>query len=86
MALSVANGENLSVKEWYAVTGMPGAALLSIIGTIVAVVFLSAIFTTPRKSKVVGIFFASILLQVVGAIIFTYIIGILFSFVVPPPP
>jgi hypothetical protein len=61
-----------------------GLALLSIIGIIVSIVLLASIFTAPRKSKVVGIFFAAIILQVLGAAVFAYVISILFSLVVPP--
>ena len=86
LALFVAGGESMTPEEWYAATSIVGMVLLSIIGTIVAVVFLSVIFTKPRRSKVTGIFFASVLLQVIGAIIFAYIMGVLFSFIVPPPP
>ena len=78
--------EGLPVSEWYSATSIVGMSLLFIIGVIVSVVCLAAILVSPRRSKVAGIFFTSLVLQVIGAIIFAYIMGMLFSFIVPPPP
>lgn len=83
LILPLATEGRMPVSEWYALTSLVGYVLLLIVALIVSVVIVASIFTTPRKSKVTGLFLASIILIVVGAVAFTYLIGTIFSLLVP---
>lgn len=77
--MSVATGETLEVSEWYKTTSLVGYSLLIVVGTIVSIVLLASIFTTPRKSKVTALFFALFIMIPIAFLIFSYLGGILFS-------
>ncbi len=83
LTLSAGAKENLQVSEWYAQTSLIGFVLLFIVGVIASIVVLASIFTSPRRPKVTALFIASIILIVVGFTIVTYVMGLVFSLLLP---
>jgi uncharacterized membrane protein YeaQ/YmgE (transglycosylase-associated protein family) len=74
---------NLQVGEWYSQTSIIGFTVLSIVGAIVLLLILAAVVTPPIGSRLTGIFILSFILIVVGAVVLTYLLSLVFAVVVP---
>lgn len=82
--MASASAENgLGVKEWYSLTGMVGLVVLLLVGILSAIVILASFLVAPRKSKVPSLFVVSLVLILAGALVFTYVLGLVFSLLVP---
>lgn len=75
--------DSLQVNEWYSLTSLAGFVVLLIVGVLTSIVILASFFTSPRRSAVTLVFLASMALIGVGAAVFTYLLGVVFSLVVP---
>jgi hypothetical protein len=73
----------LEVGDWYSQTSVVGFTILSIVGVIALILVAAAILTPPVKSKLVGVFFLILVLIVVGAVVLTYLLSLIFALVVP---
>jgi len=80
---SVSQENGLGVDEWYSLTGTLGLVVLLLIGILSAIVILAAFLVAPRKSKVPALFLASLVLILAGALVFAYVLGLVFSLLVP---
>jgi len=64
-------------------TGMVGLVVLLLVGILSAIVILASFLVAPRKSKVPSLFVVSLVLILAGALVFTYVLGLVFSLLVP---
>lgn len=71
------------MNEWYSLTSLVGYVILLLVGALTLTVVLAFFFAAPRRSKVTLVFLACIALIGVGAVVFTYFIGVFFSLIVP---
>jgi len=78
-----AAGDSVAVSEWYSVTSLVGLVVLLLVGVLSLIVVLASFLVTPRRSNVTLLFFASIVLIGAGALVFTYVMGVVFSLLVP---